>query len=88
MRLLRSIDNPLERLLAPLVVREIVLRLLRCEHAVPLRRAARADDLACAARSASSVPNPAEAATVGALAGRVAMSPSHFATASARSCAS
>ena len=80
LRLLRAIDDPLERrLVAPLVVREIVFRLLRSEHAGPLRRAARADDPRIRAAMRFVSANPAEAATVETLARRVAMSPSHFA---------
>lgn len=80
LRLLRSIDDPLERrLVAPLVVREIVFRLLRSEHAGPLRRAARADDPRIRAAMRFVRESPAEAVTVEALAKQVAMSPSHFA---------
>ena len=80
LRLLRSVDDPLERrIVAPLTVREIVFRLLRSEHAGPLRRAARADDPRIRAAMRFVRERPAEAVTVEALAKRVAMSPSHFA---------
>ncbi len=42
LRLVRSLDDPIEReVLAPLAMRELVLRLLRGEHAAALRQAAR-----------------------------------------------
>lgn len=80
LRLLGAVDDPLERRhVAPLVVREIVFRLLRSEHAGPLRRAARADDPRIRAAMRFVRANPAETLTVEALAKQVAMSPSHFA---------
>ncbi len=73
LRLLRSIDDPLERrLVAPLVVREIVVRLLRCERAGALRRAARADDPRIRAAMRLVRESPAEAVTVETLAKHVA----------------
>lgn len=80
LRLLLAVDDPLERRhVAPLVLREIVFRLLRSEHAGPLRRAARADDPRIREAMRFVRANPAESLTVEALAKQVAMSPSHFA---------
>jgi len=79
-RLLRSVDDPTERrVVTPLIVREIVFRLLRSEHAGPLRRAARTDDARIREAMRVVRDNPAERLTVEQLAKRVAMSPSHFA---------
>lgn len=80
LRLLRAVDDPLERrLVAPLVVREIVFRLLRSDHAGPLRRAVRADDARIRTAMQFVRANPAGSLTVEGLARHVAMSPSHFA---------
>lgn len=80
LRLLRSIDDPTERrVLSPLIVREIVFRLLRSEHAGPLRRAARADDARIREAMRVVRSDPGGRVTVEGLAKRVAMSPSHFA---------
>jgi len=80
LRLVRCVDDPVEqRLLAPLIVREVVLRLLRAELARPLKRAAQTDD-GRIRRAMSFIRDHAhERLTVERLAKEVAMSPSHFA---------
>jgi AraC-like DNA-binding protein len=79
-RLLRSVEDPLEReVIAPLIEREIVFRLLRTPHAGPLRRAARSDDTRIRDAMRYIRAHLTERLTVEALARRVAMSPSHFA---------
>jgi AraC-like DNA-binding protein len=80
LRLLRSIDDPLERrVVTPLIVREIVFRLLRSDQAGPLRRAARMDDPRIREAMHYVRRHLATRLTVDVLAKRVAMSPSHFA---------
>lgn len=79
-RLLDSLADPVERrVLTPLIVREIVFRLLLSEHAGPLRRAVRADDPRIRDAMQFAREHAADALTVEDLAKRVAMSPSHFA---------
>lgn len=79
-RLLRSVDDPLEReMITPLVERDLVFRLLRTSHAGPLRRAARADDARILEAMRYVRAHLDRRLTVDALAKRVAMSPSHFA---------
>ena len=79
-RLLRSVDDPLDReVITPLVERELVFRLLRTPHAGPLRRAARTDDTRILEAMRHVRAHLGEPLTVEALAKRVAMSPSHFA---------
>jgi len=81
-RLLRAIIDPLERrVLLPLIIEEIVFRLLRSDAATLLRRAVvrdadtiRIDEAMCFMRAHVGGP-----LSVAALARRVAMSPSHFA---------
>jgi len=81
-RLLRAVDDPIERrFVAPLVMEELVFRLLRCDAAAVLRSGVRRD------RDAESVSramhfmrtNAARALSVEEIARHVAMSPSHFA---------
>jgi len=79
-RLLRAVDDPLEReVVAPLVERELVFRLLRTPHAGPLRRAARTDDTRILEAMRYVRARHRERMTVDTLARRAAMSPSHFA---------
>lgn len=80
LRLLRSVRDPVElRLVTPLIVRELIVRLLRSEHAAPLRRAALTDDGRIRRAIRFIREHAEEPLTVDALARRVAMSPSHFA---------
>ncbi len=80
LRLLRSVHDPYERrVLTPLAIREVVFRLLRSDAAGPLRRAARADDPRIRDAMRLVRRDPAAPLSVGSLARRVAMSPSHFA---------
>lgn len=80
LRLLRTVDDPVERrLVTPLIVRELIVRLLRSEHAAPLRRAALADDGRIRRAIHFIQEHASERLSVDALARRVAMSPSHFA---------
>ncbi|MDD9935504.1 MAG: AraC family transcriptional regulator [Myxococcales bacterium] len=81
LRLVRSLDDPIEReVLAPLAMRELVLRLLRGEHAAALRQAARGPGQAQIAEAMAYMRSHShERLSVEALARRVAMSPSHFA---------
>lgn len=79
-RLLESVDDPLEhRVVSPLIVREIVFRLLCSPHAGPLRSAVRADDPRIRQAMRYVRDHAADALTVEELARSVAMSPSHFA---------
>jgi len=80
LRLVRALDDPVEvRLLAPLIIRELVVRLLRSELARPLRLAAQADD-GRIRRAMSFIRDHAHRRlTVERMAKEVAMSPSHFA---------
>ncbi len=81
-RLLRSIADPLEReMIAPLVLEELVFRLLRSDAAAVVRRAVGRDGSATAIERAMSFirAHAAEPLSVEALARHVAMSPSHFA---------
>ena len=81
-RLLRAIDDPLERrVIAPLVVQELVFRLLRSDAAAAMRSAVGRDRDAEKIQSAmsflrASIERPV---TVEDVARHVAMSPSHFA---------
>lgn len=80
LRFLHAVSDPAERrVLAPLVMREIIFRLLRSEHAGPLRRAARTDDGRIHAAMRYIQDNFTHRLTVEHLAKTVAMSPSHFA---------
>ncbi len=79
-RLLRSVEDPLEReVITPMVERELVFRLLRTPHAGPLRRAAGSGDARIRDAMSYVRAHLGERLTVEALARRVAMSPSHFA---------
>ena len=81
-RLLRTVDDPDERrVVAPLVMRELVFRLLRSEWAAELRRrAAQGGDHRRVARAMEFMrANLGRRLTVAAIARQVAMSPSHFA---------
>lgn len=80
-RLIRASDDPVERnLIAPLVLEEIVVRLLRSDAAARLRRAVRSDDAARIQETMAFIRGHARARlSVDELARRVAMSPSHFA---------
>ncbi|MCA9555447.1 MAG: AraC family transcriptional regulator [Myxococcales bacterium] len=80
LRLLRAVEDPVERRhLAPLAMREIIFRLLRSEHAGPLRRAARGDDGRIHSAMRYIQEHFQRRLTVEQLAKTVAMSPSHFA---------
>lgn len=81
LRLLRSLDDPIEReMLAPLALRELVLRLLRGEHAAALRQAARGPGQAQIAEAMAFMrAHSRKPLSVQDIARRVAMSPSHFA---------
>ncbi|MEZ4234919.1 MAG: AraC family transcriptional regulator [Myxococcota bacterium] len=80
LRLVRAVDDPIERrVLTPLLAREIIFRLLRSQHAGPLRRAARTEDARIRDAIAYIRAHAAEPLTVEGLARQVAMSPSHFA---------
>ena len=80
-RLVRAADDPLERrMLAPLVLSEIVFRLLRTPSAEVLRRAVSRSDTGWIQRAIAFIDANAERPlTVAAIARHVAMSPSHFA---------
>jgi AraC-like DNA-binding protein len=81
-RLLRAADDPIERrFVAPLVVDEIVFRLLRCDAAAVVRTAVRRDrDSEVVSRAMHFMrTNSARALSVEDIARHVAMSPSHFA---------
>lgn len=81
-RLLRTLDDPLDRkLLAPLVRDEILLRLLRSDAAAAVRRGVgrAADSRRILEAMAYIREHHADRLTVEALAKRSAMSPSHFA---------
>lgn len=80
-RLIRASDDPVERtLIAPLVIEEIVVRLLRSDAAARLRRIVRSDDAARIQDTMAFIRAHARARlSVDELARRVAMSPSHFA---------
>jgi AraC-like DNA-binding protein len=81
-RLLRSIDDPIERrFVAPLAIEELVFRLLRCDAAAVVRSAVRRDRGAEAVARAMHFmrSNSARALSVEDVARHVAMSPSHFA---------
>jgi AraC-like DNA-binding protein len=81
-RLLRAIDDPIERrFVAPLVMEELVFRLLRCNAAAVLRSAVRRDrDAEAVSRAMHFMRrNAAQALSVEDIARHVAMSPSHFA---------
>jgi AraC-like DNA-binding protein len=81
-RFLRAIDDPLERrIVAPLVLEELVFRLFRSDAAALVRRAVRRDQETVTVEQAMRYvrANLASAHTVEALAKQVRMSPSHFA---------
>ncbi|MDC0718901.1 AraC family transcriptional regulator [Nannocystis bainbridge] len=80
-RLLEAVGDPAERtVLAPLIVEEIVFRLLRSEAAAVLRRAVRRGDEARIQESMAFIrAHASDRLTVEELARRAAMSPSHFA---------
>ena len=79
-RLLRSVDDPAaRRLVTPLVVRELIVRLLRSDHAGPLRRVARTDDGRIRDAMAFIREHAEQRLTIERIARQVAMSPSHFA---------
>lgn len=81
-RLLRSVDDPLERaIVAPLAVEELVFRLLRSDAASVLRRAVAREANAGAIQRAMAFmrANAGRPLSVQAVARHVAMSPSHFA---------
>ena len=80
LRLVRAVDDPVDaRLLAPLVIRELVVRLLRAELARPLRRAAQTDDGRILEAMRFIREHAHERLTVDQIAKQVAMSASHFA---------
>ena len=80
LRLLRVIEEPVDaQLLAPLVIRELVVRLLRAELARPLRRAAQTDDGRIRRAMGYIREHSHELLSVERVAKEVAMSPSHFA---------
>ncbi len=81
-RLLRAIGDPLERrVVAPLIIEELVFRLLRSDAATLLRRSVVRDADAIRIEEAMRFmrAHVSEPLSVAALALRVAMSPSHFA---------
>lgn len=80
-RLLQTLDNPLERqVLAPLIQREIVFRLLETDAAAVLRQAVREPERERIREAMSFIEaNVFRRLTVESVAKRVAMSPSHFA---------
>jgi len=80
-RLVEAVFDPAERaVLAPLIVEEIVFRLLRSDAAAVLRRAVRRGDEARIQESMAFIrAHAATRLTVDELARRAAMSPSHFA---------
>jgi transcriptional regulator GlxA family with amidase domain len=81
-RFLRSIDDPVERrIVAPLVLEELVFRLLRSDAAALVRRSVRRDHETRTVEQAMRYvrANLASAHAVETLAKHVRMSPSHFA---------
>jgi AraC-like DNA-binding protein len=81
-RLLRAIDDPLERgIVAPLALEELVFRLLRSDAAAVLRRAVGPDGGAGAIERAMAFmrANATRPLSVASIARHVGMSPSHFA---------
>lgn len=81
-RLLRALDDPAERrIVAPLVLEELMFRLLRSDSAAVLRRVAcRGDDQRRIQTALAFIrDSAAEPLTVDRIARHVAMSPSHFA---------
>lgn len=81
-RLVRAVDDPLERrIVAPMIVDELVFRLLRSDAAAAIRNAVpRGSDGASIARAIQFIrANTHRALTVDEVARHVAMSPSHFA---------
>lgn len=80
-RLIRTVDDPLERrTLAPLVLAEVVFRLLRTPSAAVLRQAVSKNDTSRIQRAIAFIEaNADRALTVAEIARHVAMSPSHFA---------
>jgi AraC-like DNA-binding protein len=80
-RFIRASDDPIERtLIAPLVLEEIVVRLLRSDAAARLRRAVPGDDAARIQDTMAFIrAHAGDRLSVDELARRVAMSPSHFA---------
>lgn len=80
LRLLRALDDSVEaRLVAPLIIREVVVRLLRSDLAAALRAAARTDDGRIRRAMEYIRDNSHETLSVAAVAREVGMSPSHFA---------
>lgn len=81
-RLVRAVDDPLERrIVAPMIVDELVFRLLRSDAAAAIRSAVpRGPDGASIAKAIRFIrANVTRALTVDEVARHVAMSPSHFA---------
>jgi AraC-like DNA-binding protein len=81
-RLVRAVDDPLERrIVAPMIVEELVFRLLRSDAAAAVRSAVpRGPDAASIARAIHFIrANPRRPLSVEEVARHVAMSPSHFA---------
>jgi AraC-like DNA-binding protein len=81
-RLVRAVDDPLERrIVAPMIVEELVLRLLRSDDAAAIRSAVPRGPDADAVRKAIQFmrANARRPLSVEAVARHVAMSPSHFA---------
>jgi AraC-like DNA-binding protein len=81
-RLLRAIDDPLEReIVAPLALEELVFRLLRSDAAAAVRCAVKPDGGAATIERAMAYmrANSTKPLTVEGVARHVAMSPSHFA---------
>lgn len=80
LRLARAVDDPVEtQLIVPLIIREVVVRLLRTDLARPLRRAAQTDDGRIRRAMVYIRDHAHERLTVDHVAQTVAMSPSHFA---------
>ncbi|MCA9629310.1 MAG: AraC family transcriptional regulator [Myxococcales bacterium] len=80
-RLLRTLDSPLERqVLAPLIQREIVFRLLETDAAAVLRQAVREPERERIREAMNFIEaNVCQRLSVESIAKQVAMSPSHFA---------
>ena len=80
LRLLRALEDPIERkLVAPLVQRELIVRLLCSDHAGALRRMTQTDDGRIRRAMAFIREHASEGISVEQIAKSVAMSPSHFA---------
>jgi AraC-like DNA-binding protein len=79
-RLLSCLDDPLDRrVVAPLLIREIVFRLLRSEAAGVLRSSTSTERVKIVQAMSFIERHAAKRLTVGSIARSVAMSPSHFA---------